>query len=93
MFKLWYVLEKEMSIHSSTPAWEIPWTEEPGRLQSMGVARVRPELVTKPPPPPYTYIYAYIYTYIPKYTYIYLSYFAIQQKLIQHCKSTALQKI
>ena len=28
-------LEKEMSIHSSTIAWKIPWTEEPGRLQSM----------------------------------------------------------
>ena len=29
-------LEKEMAIHSSTFAWKIPWTEEPGRLQSMG---------------------------------------------------------
>ena len=29
-------LEKEMAIHSSTVAWKIPWTEEPGRLQSMG---------------------------------------------------------
>ena len=29
-------LEKEMAIHSSTIAWKIPWTEEPGRLQSMG---------------------------------------------------------
>ena len=28
-------LEKEMSTHSSTLAWKIPWTEEPGRLQSM----------------------------------------------------------
>ena len=28
-------LEKEMAIHSSTMAWKIPWTEEPGRLQSM----------------------------------------------------------
>ena len=33
-------LEKEMAPHSSTPAWEIPWTEEPGRLQSMGSQRV-----------------------------------------------------
>ena len=32
--------EKEMAIHSSTVAWEIPWTEEPGRLQSMGSQRV-----------------------------------------------------
>ena len=30
-------LEEEMAIHSSTLAWKIPWTEEPGRLQSMGV--------------------------------------------------------
>ena len=29
-------LEKEMAIHSSTIAWKIPWTEEPGRLQSIG---------------------------------------------------------
>ena len=29
-------LEKEMAIHSSILAWEIPWTEEPGRLQSKG---------------------------------------------------------
>ena len=34
-------LEKEMATHSSIPAWEIPWTEEPGRLQSMGLQRVR----------------------------------------------------
>ena len=33
-------LEKEMAIHSSTLAWKIPWTEEPGRLQSMGLQRV-----------------------------------------------------
>ena len=31
---------KEMAIHSSTIAWKIPWTEEPGRLQSMGSQRV-----------------------------------------------------
>ena len=34
-------LEKEMAMHSSTIAWKIPWTEEPGRLQSMGSQRVR----------------------------------------------------
>ena len=33
-------LEKEMAIHSSILAWKIPWTEEPGGLQSMGVQRV-----------------------------------------------------
>ena len=31
-----YILEKAMATHSSTLAWKIPWTEEPGRLQSMG---------------------------------------------------------
>ena len=30
-------LEKEVATHSSILAWEIPWTEEPGRLQSMGL--------------------------------------------------------
>ena len=35
------LLEKEMAIHSSTTAWKISWTEDPGRLQSMGSQRVR----------------------------------------------------
>ena len=34
-------LEKEMATHSSILAWEITWTEEPGRLQSMGSPQVR----------------------------------------------------
>ena len=34
-------LEKEMATHSSTLAWEIPWMEKPGRLQSMGSQRIR----------------------------------------------------
>ena len=34
------VLEKAMAPHSSTLAWKIPWTAEPGRLQSMGSLRV-----------------------------------------------------
>ena len=33
-------LEKEIATHSSTVAWKIPWMEEPGRLQSMGLQRV-----------------------------------------------------
>ena len=33
-------LEKEIATHSSTLAWKIPWTEEPGRLQSVGLQRV-----------------------------------------------------
>ena len=41
-FNRWYyiVLEKAVAPHSSTLAWRIPWTEEPGRLQSMGLLRV-----------------------------------------------------
>ena len=34
-------LEKEMATHSSALAWEVPWTEEPGGLQSVGLQRVR----------------------------------------------------
>ena len=34
-------LEKEMATHFSILAWETPWTEEPGRLQSWGHKRVR----------------------------------------------------
>ena len=46
-------LEKEMPMHSSTIAWKSPWTEEPGRLQSMGSHT-----------PIYIYIYIYIYIHI-----------------------------
>ena len=41
--------EKEMATYSSTLAWEILWTEEPGGLQSMGSHRVRYNLATKQP--------------------------------------------
>ena len=34
------IAEKAMAPHSSTPVWQIPWMEEPGRLQSMGLQRV-----------------------------------------------------
>ena len=44
-------LEKEMATHSSILTWKVPWTEEPGRLQSVGLQRVRHSLETKPPPP------------------------------------------
>ena len=43
-------LKKEMSTHSSILAWEIPWTEEPGGLQSMGLQEVRHNLATPPLP-------------------------------------------
>ena len=35
-----YTMEEEMATYSSTLAWKIPWTEEPGGLQSMGSQRV-----------------------------------------------------
>ena len=38
--------ERAMALHSSTLAWKIPWTEEPGRLQSMGSLRVGHDWVT-----------------------------------------------
>ena len=40
------LLEKEMATHSSILAWKIPWTEEPGRLQSMGLQRVGHDLTS-----------------------------------------------
>ena len=39
-------LQEEMATHSSILAWRLPWTEEPGRLQSMGSQRVRHVCVT-----------------------------------------------
>ena len=41
-------LEKEMATHSITLAWKVPWTEEPGRLQSMGSQRVGHDRATSP---------------------------------------------
>ena len=41
-----------MAAPSSILAWEIPWTEEPGGLQSMGSQRVGHDRGTKPPSPP-----------------------------------------
>ena len=40
-------LEKGMETHSCTPAWRIPWTEELGRLQSMGSQRARHDSATE----------------------------------------------
>ena len=40
-------LEKKMAIYSSTIAWKIPWTEEPGRLQSTGLQRVGHNLASE----------------------------------------------
>ena len=45
-----------MATHSSIHAWEIPWMEEPGGLQSMGITRVRHDLATKPSSIPHLWI-------------------------------------
>ena len=42
-------LEEGMATHSSILAWRLPWTEEPGGLQSMGSQRAGHDLATKPP--------------------------------------------
>ena len=47
-------LKKEMATHSSVLAWEIPWTEEPGGLQSVGLQRVGHDLVIKQQQPLYS---------------------------------------
>ena len=39
-------LEKERATHSSILAWRIPWTEDPGGLQSVGLQRVRHDLIS-----------------------------------------------
>ena len=41
------LLEEKMATHSNILAWEIPWTEEPDRLQSVGSKRVGHDLATK----------------------------------------------
>ena len=40
-------LEKEMATHFNILAWEIPWTEEPGGLQSTGLQKIRHDLASK----------------------------------------------
>ena len=52
-------LEKGMAAHSIIFAWEIPWTEEPGGLQSIGSQRVEHDLVTKQQPQQYSTVYIY----------------------------------
>ena len=57
-------LEKEVATHSSILAWRIPWTEEPGRLLSMGSQESDNDLATKPPPPPCRWISSRCYSHI-----------------------------
>ena len=51
-------LEKEMAAHSSIVAWKIPWTDEPGELQSMGLQRVRHDWATNT----YTHTHTHTHT-------------------------------
>ena len=49
LFQCCFYSEKAMAPHSSTPAWKIPWMEEPGRLRSMGSLRVGHDWATSLP--------------------------------------------
>ena len=55
-------LEKGMATHSNIPAWRIPWTEEPGGLQSMLSQRVRHNLATGHASKSYILLNKYVYT-------------------------------
>ena len=46
--QVWSLVEKEIATHSGILAWKISWMEEPGRLQSMGLQRVRHNWATSP---------------------------------------------
>ena len=62
-------LEEGMANCSSILAWRIPWTEEPGGLQSMGSQKVRHDLATTPPAP----INTHTHTHVCIYTCIYMA--------------------
>ena len=64
-------LEKEMATHSIILAWKIPQTGEPGRLQFMGLQRVRHDWVTLLY---FIYTYTYVYTHTHTHTHTWLSY-------------------
>ena len=59
-------LEKGMASHSSILSWRIPWTEEPGRLQSMGLQRVRHDWTTN------TFIFTSIHDYWTNHSFDYM---------------------
>ena len=59
-------LGKEMATHSSILAWEIPWTEEPGSLQSKGSQRVGHDFATEYPAQEFLYNYLWYYVLPPK---------------------------
>ena len=55
-------LEEEMATHSSILAWRIPWTKEPGRLQSIGLQKK--SHMTETPEHAHTYIYKHMHTHL-----------------------------
>ena len=54
-------LEKGLATHSSSLVWEIPWTEDPGRLQSMGSQRVRHDSVTEQQQQQYNMVFVFLF--------------------------------
>ena len=58
-------LEKEMATHSNILAWRIPWAEEPGRQQSMGVVKSWTWLSTHTPTHPHSYAHTHTHTNTP----------------------------
>ena len=52
-------LEEEIATHSSVPSWRMPWTEEPGGLQSLGWQRVGYDLLTKQPQQQWIYLFGF----------------------------------
>ena len=86
-------LKKEMASHSSILAWEIPWTEEPGRLQSIGVARVRHDWASKQPPctDTHTLKYKYKHTYDSSIQILQLNYM-LQNKGVKNSKNFLTNK-
>ena len=60
--------EREMGTHSSILAWRIPWTEEPGRLQSLGLQRVGHDVVTLATKHTHSYYLADSVSWVPRLT-------------------------
>ena len=58
---LHYMKYDPLATHSSILAWKIPWTEDPGGLQSMGSQRVEHDLASKPPPHNFSSIIEQVY--------------------------------
>ena len=79
-------LGEETATPSSTLAWRIPWTEEPGSLQSMGVTRIRYNFVNKQRQHIYTTLNTFQGAFINlKYIYIYLSFIWLCQVFVVVC--------